>query len=285
MAVYTNATLANITIPLLWDSQVLEARYASAVILARVLNKSQILAEKGSLVYIDVEPTYTSQDVGSNGSFTSLNTAPTQVNITVDKWKAVSIDITNQAEVQSFWDPLSKFPARAGKLQGIDIDTDLGNLYSGVTSNNVFGSPTSPQDFGDNEARLGMLQLAKTNIPIDGLSFILPPSAFYRGLLSNPHLTAAYATGLPKSVLTTGFKQDLLGAPVYLSNCLANDGTAVKGYLLHKEALGAAIQINGKYNMYDMGPANRLAHVGVYNYMYGTRMIRNDHLCVFNILP
>jgi len=287
MAVYTNGTLSN-SINREWDKNLLFARYATSTIMPRVLNKSSMLSRSGEIVSIDIEPAFTVGTVtAATGAFTPTNTAPTQINITVDQWKYASAEITRQAGKQSFYDPTKDFGTPAGKALAVQQDADLAALYSSVASaNNV--NPSDPQQFDDTLARISMLRLADANVPLDGLSWILHPAAFYTGLLASVGFSAAYATGLDKSTLITGQKTDILGVPIFITTVVATTtvgGTTVrKGMLLHREALGIATQLNHEYELASRVGAGFLADVAVVSDLYGTKVVRDDHFCVVTLL-
>lgn len=279
MAAYDNAALNNITIDIKWDMDALEARYATGVIFQRVLNKSQNVKKSGLRVSIPIEPVYSSGTVTqATGAFTPAATAPTQANIDLNIWSYVATELTDQAQVQSFWDPTSKWGTIAGKVFATDYDGALAGLHTSLTSYvDVGGSTLAPNSFTEVEAGIAMLRLANAKIPKSELSWILPAEAFYKGYGIKPELTTAYATGLPKSVLTTNFRLPIFGVPAYESVLLKTVDNAKIGLLLHKQCLGIAWQEDNEYKLADRTPALILSKVAVSQSLYGDAVIRADH--------
>ncbi len=282
MAVYDNGALNNITIDVKWDKDVLEGRYAIGVIMQRILNKSQIVKESGYTVVIPIEPTYAAGVVtAATGAFTPVNTAPTNANVVLNVWQYHSVEITDQSQMQSFWDPTkSNFGKIAGKVLGVAVEDNLAALFASLTGLGTIGDPEAPDPFDQDVAAGALLLAENNNIPKDSMSFILPPSAYYSGLFTKPELTAAYATGLPKSVLTTGYRVPLFGTPSYSSNRLSLAGSGSQSRvaaLIHKEALAVAFQADNKYEVASRVPANFLSTVAVAQSLYGSVVVRNNH--------
>lgn len=283
MASYANTALANITIDLKWDQDLLMARYANSVIMPRVLNKSAKVKQSGQRVSIQIKAKLTTGTVATGGGFTPSAPAPTQANVDVNTWKYVAIEIDDQAKAQSFWDPNSDFPSDAGKALAVQYDIDLAALQSTLTGLAAVGDPATPEAFDDIAARTAMLRLANANIPMDDLSFILPPIAWFQGWLAKTELTAAYATGLPKSLNNTAAKQPILGVPAFITTVLATSGTAIKGMLIHKEAFAIAFQMEHEYRLVDRTPAQVFSKMGCTESLYGVATIRSDHGVVINV--
>lgn len=286
MASYSNTTLSPLTIDKKWDMDLLEARYAASVMLAHVLNKSDKVSKSGEVVSIQIKPKYTTGTVAAGGGFTPLATAPTQANITVNTWAYVAVEIDKQAEAQSFWDPTNEFPTNAGKALSVDYDVALLALHSSVTGAQV-GDPNTPAGFDDGSARTAILRLANANIitqdSVEDLSFVLTPGAWLTGWLSKLELTAAYATGLQKSLQISGSKTPIMGIPAFQSTCIATVSGVRKCLLLHKQAMGIAMQRDHEYKLVDRAAANVLGKVAVVDSLYGTAIVRADHAVVINV--
>jgi hypothetical protein len=149
-----------------------------------------------------------------------------------------------------------------------------------LTGLGTVGDPEAPTPFDQDAASAALLLAENNKIPKESLSFILPPSAFYGGLFTKPELTAAYATGLPKSVLTSGYRIPLFGVPTYSTPLLATAGSAQQSRvaaLIHKEALAIAFQADNKYEVASRTPANFLSTVAVAQSQYGSVVVRSNH--------
>ena len=277
-------TQLNATIQELWDQKVEEARYAEGVIVNRVSNKSEIAKKKGDRIHVSIDQKYTTPAVGSDGTFTPQTYTLTTSTILLDQWRAVPIQILDQAASQSFWTPDSTFPTNAGKAFANQYDADLAGLWSSVAAGNTLGSTADPQPFSKGSAQEALFRMADTNIPLTNLSFILHPVSYYGGLLNEAQLTKANEAGQGKNVLTTGFIFPLLGVPVYTSTNIVETGSPVvkKNLLLHKSAMAIAWS---KSNVVERARATAnltLADLYVMQSVYGFLVVRSDHFVVIN---
>lgn len=267
-----------------WDPQVLQARYSKATIMPNVLNKSQLISDAGQLVRIPIKPRFVGGNVGSDGTFTPEQVILTDIQVNVNTWKQVSIEITDKAAKQAVQTLTTEMPSQFGERLAEFYDTDLANLYGSLTGTAV-GSKGTPVSFDEPAALTAVLNLRRNNIPIEDLTWILPPEAWYLGWLTKERMTNANTTGFPKSVLQTNYRQPILSIPGYESNLLAGsvnnaDATINNGIaslLLHKESMAIAMQTNNKYEQARGVAAGRLTTIIVAQNLYGTVIGRTDH--------
>lgn len=285
MASYSNTEL-NASIDEVWDRKAEDARYANGVFLNRIENKSALVKASGDKINFTIKARYTVGNIGANGAFVPQTTTPTSVQLTVDQNKQVSIEVEDISKAQSFWDPDSDFPTDAGKAFAEHYDTVIASQYSAFSSLTAVGNVESPAAFGKNQMKTALLRLADANIPKENLSFLLPPIAFYNGLLDEVQFTAADQSGQPKNVLTTGYQFTLLGVPFYLSTVIATAGSTNQsrvGLLLHKSAMAIAFQRNNTIKRADRTAALVDSYVTLIKSLYGIKVIRADHGVQINI--
>lgn len=281
MAVIDTTSL-NATINEAWDVKVDEARYNNAVLMPRILNKSELIAKSGDIVHIQYEGTLSTTTVtAASGAFTPQAYSVTGVNVTANQWEVVSIEEVDNAAFQSFFDPSSTFPDRAGKAFAARYDAVLAGLYESFTSN-VLNTNTG-DTFDDIMMLTSLLKLSDRNVPKEDLSFILPPIAFYKGIFTKPEFRDADRTGLPKSVLTTNFRAPLMGVPAYESTSLTTVNTSKAAFLLHKSAMAIAMNKKNKYESARGTAAGKLSTITVMQSLYGANVFREDHGCLFYV--
>lgn len=285
MAILSNTELSA-TVDEVWDLTVLQARYANAQIMPRILNKSDLVKKSGDTIHIPIKKRQVVGTVTTGGAFTPDAQTLTQVDVSINTWKYVSNETLDQTEAQSYWSPESDFPKDAGAALAEDYDSAIAALHSNITSN-VVGDPNSPPAFDDTAMLAAFMKLADRNIPRQSLSFILPPAAFYNGLFKLDRFTTANQTGLDKSVLQTNYRFPLLGVPAYettlLTQVTGTGATAYKAFLLHKEALAIAMQLNNKFKRAETTAAAKLTTIIVMESLYGVRTVREDHAVVINV--
>lgn len=282
-----STTELNATIDEKWDMTIEDARYANGVILNRVANRSAIVQKSGDIINVTIEQKLSTGAVGANGTFTPLATTPTSIAITINQYNYVAIELETEAESKSFYDPDSTLPKRAGQAFAELYDTKLGALHSGLTGLTAVGTEAAPVTIDKNALLQAVFTMRAANIPIEDASFILPPEGIYLGVAREEQLTRANEAGIAKNALTTGMKGiTIWGIPVYESTVLATVGTPVtvrKGMLIHRSALGIALQRNNDIRRADRTAALVLSKVLVVFSLYGLRVVRPDHGVVINV--
>lgn len=287
-----------------WDLKVLQARYGRASIGKTVLNKSSLVEESGEIVNLTIKPRVTGGTVGADGGFTPETLALTNVQVNVNTWRYVSLEITDKQSKQSIVTLETELPSQFGdRLQEL-AEIDLANLflnfsgYNGVAGQGA-GAPGAGVDFGRDTALLLVQALRRRQIPAEDMAFHLPPEAFYQGWLKDEVQTNANTTGFNKSLIVSGiygFKQMILGIPAYESTILngtscvnidsgaamnaasgVNQPGTTAAALLHMESLAYAFQINAKYDKARSVAAQRLATVIVASSLYGFNTVRANH--------
>lgn len=277
-------TALNATVKELWDEKIEDARYAKGVIMNRVANKSGIATKKGDIIHVTVNQRYTVGTVGTDGSFSPQNYTPTTSDVTLNQWEQIAIRVLDRAQAQSFWTPDSKFPSDTGAAFAARYDAQIAALHTSVAAGNSAGSTTSPAAFDKTLAQEAMLRLANQNIPLEELSWVLHPVAYYNGLMNEAQLTSAADMGVAKNVLTTGYVFPLFGSPVYLSTNIVETGVPAvkKNLLVHKSAIAIAWQKNVDIEHVRTTSAGVLADLFVAQSLYGQNVIRSDHFVVVN---
>lgn len=301
MATQTDAGVLAVT-PQVWDTSVLQGRYGTAVTMPRVLNRSALVSDYGQIIHIPIKPRFAGGTVGADGTFVPESGTITDVTITVDTWKHVSITITDKQSKQAIVTLETELPSQFGARLGEFSDIDLNNLFPNFTGGSEtlvpgqgLGQPGIGVQFIEDTALSSVLLMRRRNIPTDDLSWLLSPECFYLGWLTKERLTSAYATGEDKSLLTTNYRQKILGIPAYESTLL-NGSTATNDLgvllnpatgpnapgttlcaLLHEESLGIAMQINNKYEKVRTTPALQLATVIINSNLYGVKTVRATH--------
>ena len=279
MAVFSTTEL-DATIDEKWDMEVDDARYAEGQMLPLVLNRSVVVAKSGDKVNMTYKSKLTSVNVtAGTGAFTSQNYTPTTVQLTMDQWKAVPIETVGNAEAFSFWKPESDFPKDAAKTLNEDYDNSLFDLDASLDAGNVVNDVDSPTTFTDIEANAALLKLENLNIPQTSMFWALPPVAFRKGICTKPQFVDASLTGLPKSVLLTGYKMKILGVPAYYSTLINQAGAGNNtrtGLLLHKSAFCIAVRKRNEVERASAVSAGRLAKILVMHSIWGVKVFRSD---------
>lgn len=279
--VETSAELANLAITV-WDRKLEEFRYQKSVMVNRVTSKTDKIADVGQTINVNIKGRYTASTVtAATGAFTVQEYTPTQVQLTVDRWVNVSVEVVKKAAKQSFWNPESSLPEEAAQAFGEDYDTQLLSLGGTIPA---VGDPQNGGTF-DSEMVLAMItRIMKRKIPKDGLSFVVPEEGFWQGIAKQPEYRDADKNG-NASITTKGFVMQLYGIPFYTTTLSQKptNGTSLQALLFHKSAYAIAMQYNNDYEKASAIPAGRLADIAVVHSLYGTLRVRADHAVVGHV--
>lgn len=278
-------TALNATVREVWDEDIEDARYATGVLFKRVRNKSAV-CKYNDILHITIDNALTVGTVAATGIFAPQNYTPATVDITINVWEQIAIQILDRAKVQSIWTPASDFPKNVGKAFASRYDGQLAGEHVNVASGNSIGSTSTPGPFSKDLAQEGLLRLATLNVPLDDCSFVIHPSAYWTGLCNEGQYTSADQAGIDKSVMLTGKVNNLFGFPVFLCANIVSVGVPAvrKNLFVTRNALAIAWQKNAAESIEKVrSTANlTLADLLVAQALYGFVTVRSDGFVVLN---
>jgi len=237
-------------VPEIWSARFIEhtMSYLPCINVVDTEWRSQLA--KGDVLHIPVmttltasvvDPTMTYAINSTNVQTTFTTTAET---LTIDKWYEVPIQIDDSTKKQT------QIPALLEKRQksaayAIEktIDSDVNSLFSGLnTSAGVYGS--DGQTFTDDILIALMETLDEADVPAENRALVADPSTLADCRKIDKFMSYDYT----KNPLGSKSFKGVISAydvPFYVTNNLTavSSGTGSYGALLHKEAIGLAIQM------------------------------------------
>ena len=264
----------------IWRLTALKALYAKMVIKNRILNVSEEMSAMGDVLHVKINPKPTVGDITANtGAFTTEEVSLTNVDLTVNKWKYVAHDVVDIAEIQSDIDLVENFTQAFVPALGVQIEQDIGLLWSSATTNPEIGSTTNGEAFGDDVILPAQLVIDNLDIDMDDRSWLLPPSGRNQ-LLKDDKFVDAQRTGMDKGAMTTGIFSDIYGVPSYTTTSIATNAGVRKALFLHRNGLMVAIQRNIKVEKFARTSFSTPFAASV---LYGVAICRNNHTQVCNL--
>jgi len=262
-------------IPEVWRPQALEGRYAAMKFAPRSLSTDAEVRGRGDIVHISIEPIVSVNDVGAAGALTNQALTPTEVQLTVDKWKESTIDVVDKAEMQSLISARATFPRSFGRAMGQQIDDDVFALQTAanLSSNQVGSSSTSPD-----EALLtsAVQKLMEGDVPTDNpndITFSFHPKD-WAALKQIDAFNDANITGMSQGGALTQNLPSFYGIPVVVSSRVAASGGARLNGLTHRQTYAWAMQQNFKIEQL---ARTKLSTPIVGSALYGVKLVREDH--------
>src|SRR5258707_12083949 len=213
-----DATGISTSVPKLLRTKALKARYAASEVWKDCVNGVEgdalvkgNITKMGDTVTFQVFPVLTVRDVSTtDGSFTNDVVNPTAVSITINKWKAVPVDLVDIVQTQSVLDWESEFAEAFGKAISQQQDIDVLTLVASLTTY-ALGDANA---FSDAKVLLAQRTLDDAKIPKEDRNWVIAPVA-QADLLNLDKFTLANATGFGKGLqVDTGRVSALYGTPV-----------------------------------------------------------------------
>ncbi len=260
----------------------LKALYARAVTVKRLLNVSADVKKRFDRVSIPIMPSLSTNAVGTGGSVTNQQVSLSAQEVVVDDWREITVDIDDQANIQSGVANLEEaFADEFGRRMGQYVDLTVLAEHSNITTNTAVGDSANPDPLNDAMLRKAKLTLDRLDVDEDMRTFFLHWDA-HNQLLALPRFTEAQETGFARGVqVSDGMVKGAYGIPVIPSSQVA-ESTSKRNLLVQRDCLGVAIQKNFK--------VERLARVQKStpisgDILWGVDVVRNNHGVVIHSAP
>jgi HK97 family phage major capsid protein len=263
-------TSAATFIPELWSDEIVAA-YKRTLVLGNLVSKMPMSGKKGDLIHVP-KPTRGSASVKSAGTAVTIQAdVETEVQIEINRHFEYSRFIEDITETQALSSLRQFYTNDAGYALGKQVDDDLHYLGTGLgdsagfvnpevatsadwVNTGVFyadassglteyavAAPTAADVFTDEIFRDLIQKLDDADVPMDGRSFVVPPSMRNAIMGIDRYVSSDFVNG--KSV-NTGKIGELYGIDVYVSsNCPVVEAGFRAATLLHKDTYVFAEQM------------------------------------------
>ena len=282
MAITTN-TQASAVVPEKWELMTLKHRYDNEVAAKRMKGATETNLTSGDIYHFPVEDELSTETLSAASMvFTPQTLDPEDKTVTVDQILSCSFEVSAVTQRQSNIDLKESYSPAMGKSIAQETDRLLLANTGSIAAGNIVGSADSPSSFDEDVAFAMLLKLSDAKLLSEksNLSFFLPPIALLEGLYKKDRWTTADKTGMPKSVLTTGFEFPIMGVPIYTTNQLAKTGGASSPYkiiLAHREWQGFVRQIKLDIREAERTSALVLSDVKVAWSLFGYGQLRSTY--------
>jgi len=235
-------------IPDMFSAEVLMHTMSNLVVANAFTHRFKSNLRKGSNVSIPVMSEITTTNVTPGTEPTAANAAGTPVTITIDNWKEATVEISPLMDIEEEADYLTNAAKSASYAINKAIDTQVGGLFSTLSSSSVYGS--DGQTFTD-EIFIGLVEtLDELDVPDEGRFLIGDPSTKADMLKIDKFVRMDYINGAPT---TNGKFGQIYNATVYTTNNLTDAGTGNYGVYSHPDAIGVVIQKPPNSKLWDLG--------------------------------
>jgi N4-gp56 family major capsid protein len=295
---HVTKTTADKFIPEIWSDEIV-ASYKKSLVLANLINKMNFKGKKGDTVHIP-KPTRGSAAAKVASSQVTLQAATEdEVVVSIDKHYEYSRLIEDIVTVQALPSLRRFYTDDAGYALGVQVDSDIWKLFETVgdgtagdfINSRVFtftnstgaliaydGSVASTEGtFGDAGFRRAIQYLDDADVPMDGRSFVIPPS-LRNTLMGTARYTEQGFTGEAgaSNTIRNGRVGNLYGIEVYISNnapSLESGATRLAG-LFHRDAFTLVEQMGVRSQT--QYKQEYLADLLTSDTLYGVKTIRPE---------
>ena len=252
--VTNNTTSANF-IPEIWSDEIIAA-YKKELVVANLVNKMPMSGKKGDTIFIPKPNRGSATAKVSGTAVTIQNDTATQLSILLDKHFEYSRMIEDITDIQAQASMRKFYTGDAGYSLAKKVEDDI--FLLGKSANGGNGSTWAKAQkmsatgvlsdyagsgqlaFTDAGFRNLIQKLDDADVPMDGRSLILPPSARNSIMGIDRYTSSDFVGG---QTVVNGKIGNLYGVDIYISNNCPVDGGAKVGMLMHKDAFVFAEQM------------------------------------------
>tara|TARA_R110000772_G_scaffold214027_1_gene324567 strand:+ start:97 stop:1005 length:909 start_codon:yes stop_codon:yes gene_type:complete len=250
----TNNTTAANFIPEIWSDEIIAA-YKKELVIANLVNKMPMSGKKGDTIHIPKPTRGAATAKASGAAVTIQNETATQLSISINKHFEYSRMIEDITDIQAQASMRKFYTGDAGYALAKKVEDDiflLGQSANGGNGSNwakaqeiaADGALTdytgAAQAFNDAGFRNLIQLLDDADVPMDGRSLILPPSARNSIMGIERYTSSDFVSG---QTVVNGKIGNLYGVDIFISNNCPVDGANKLGMFMHKDAFVFAEQM------------------------------------------
>ena len=250
-------TSAATFIPEIWSDEVVAA-YQKNLVLANLVKKMSMTGKKGDTIHIPKPVRGDAHAKAEGTAVTIQNATESEVQVVVDKHFEYSRLIEDITEAQALASLRQFYTGDAGYALAKQVDTDLFDLVKSLgdgdgsdythsasfeASGNdlvVYGGDTTVGAFNDSVFRALIQKMDDADVPMDGRSFVVPPSIRNAIMGIDRYTSSDFVGG---QTVQNGQIGNLYGVDVYVTSNCPTLASGVKGsVMLHKDTFVMAEQ-------------------------------------------
>lgn len=271
MASFTTTTHAKF-IPEIWSKEVILARESRLYMSNLIMRLDTDVDEYGNKIHLPLVSNLSASDISADGSLTDTAPTETEVTLTLNKWKGISINVPDIVMAQSKYDLMKLYAEKMGYGLALIVEQDLLGQYSSLTTNSV---GTAGTDISDAELRSAVQKLDDARAPFEERHLVIKPVQ-KNALLGIDKFVRydviPYAKG--DSPVVKGNLGELYGVSIHVSPEVATSAGETQNLMFQHDAFALAMQKDIKVEKFARTQfADRLGA----SELYGFAILRDDH--------
>ncbi len=275
-----------------WTTIVNEKTFNDTVLANFITDLSSFATEGSDIfhvpdLYTNALTVSTQSTQGAEITTASPSQVDTTLNISTHKYVSFIIGDKDMKQVATKYSINEMYASEAKKLLTEALEADIAALWSSLTTNAIGDTATV---LSDSEIRTGIYRLENLKYRLDECAFFFHPYVYWQQLHAVTKYYQQYSVG-PANVagpVATGnfgvagyaqnYKGVLYGIPVYTTTNIVSGLQTYRNLLLHKSALGFAVQTKGGA-MVRVQVENQVRNLGtlaVIDILYGVAVLRQE---------
>ena len=294
---FTGTDLASV-ISETWTTIVNEKTFNDTV-LANFITDLSSFATEGSDIF-HVPDFYTnaltvSTQATQGAEITTASPATVDTTLTIDTHKYVAWIIGDKdlKQIASRYDVNEIYAREAVKLLTEALEADIAGLWASLTTNVIGDTATV---LSDSEIRTALYTMENNKLALSDCAFFFHPYVYWQQLHAVTKYYQQYSVGpanaagpvrtgnFGKEGYAMNFKGYLYDVPVYTTTNIASGLQTYRNLLIHKRALGFAVQTKGgnKDRVQMSNEVRNLGMLAVVDILYGVKVLRETAGIVLN---
>lgn len=275
MANEVTITTVDVLIPEIWTPKAYKATEANLVAANAVARFDQDVVSMGDVVHIPLIANLVANDKTAGTDVTYQANTETKFDVTINKHKEATTFIEENAAAKVAYDLMELYSEKTGYAIAKRIDTDVLALTTSFSQ--IVG--TLGVQLTDTNILRAIQYLDDADAPFSDRRFIFAPVTI-AGFRQQEKFTNVAWTGTPTASPMKGMIESLYSVPVSQSTNVPTSGGNSQNSLIHKEAIGLAIQKQPKLLIWFNGKS--LGTQVTTSTMYGTAALRSTFGVLLN---
>lgn len=243
MAATIGTTEASVMLADVWGAKTVAARNETFYAANRVERWDEDVAGYGDVIHRPRISQMNSSPVGADGTVTFLAPTEAEVTITINVEEAVAFRVTDRVMEQSKYNLPDEYKKQAGAGLARAIETDIFELYSGLSTNVLATQP----DFDEDYVLRAVQKLDENLAPEDNRFGFVRPSQKKALLLVDKFVSNQFRSGAGIQITKGRLTLDIHGIEWNVSTLVVRTGGVSYNMCWHKAAFALAVQTKVKF--------------------------------------
>lgn len=236
---YVSITTAANFIPEIWSKKANIAAEEKLIFAKLVERYDSDVMKYGDTVHIPSVSNLSVQNITAGSELTLNAVTETKTDISINIYRSCAFTIDEMTMAQSQYDLPKIIGAKAGYAVAENIDAEIASLVPSFSQN----VGTYAAELGDEQILEAIRLLDVANAPQTDRAIVIHPNQKKALMKVDKYYDSSKASWtITESPIKSGRLPDVYGIPVYVTTNVYSSGSNISNVLMHKEALGLAIQ-------------------------------------------